>query len=103
MKNNDNDNNNMTIVILKELNYTKQVVHNAIAHHSPTDAQLVPKQRSAPSDQLPPVYILGVTSYGMDYAFGQLGSAVLAVSPPSFLCPSSLLAGWAREAEKSLT
>ena len=46
MKNNDNDNNNMTIV--KELNYTKQVVHNAIAHHSLTDAQLVPEPRSTP-------------------------------------------------------
>ena len=53
MKNNDNDNNNMTVVILKELNYTKQVVHNAIAHHSLTDAQLVPKPRSAPPSQLP--------------------------------------------------
>ena len=42
MKNNENDNNNMTIVILKELDYTKQVMHNAIAHHSLTDAQLVP-------------------------------------------------------------
>ena len=53
MKNNDNEKNNMTIVILKELNYTKQVVHDAIAHHSPTDAQLVPEQRSAPPSQLP--------------------------------------------------
>ena len=42
----------MPIIILKELNYTKQVVHNAIAHHSPTDAQLVPEQRSAPPGQL---------------------------------------------------
>ena len=41
------------MVILKELNYTKQVVHNAIAHHSLTDAQLVPKPRSAPPSQLP--------------------------------------------------
>ena len=95
MKNNDNDNNNMTIVILKELNYTKQVVHNAIAHHSPTDAQLVPEQRSTAPSQLYPVYILGMMSYGMEYSFGRFGSAVLAVSPPSFLCPSSLLAGWA--------
>ena len=49
MKNNDND--NMTIVILKELDYTKQVMHNAIAHHSPTDAQLVPEQRSTPPEE----------------------------------------------------
>ena len=53
MKNNDNEKNNMTIVILKELNYTKQVVHNAMAHHSLTDAQLVPEPRSAPPSQLP--------------------------------------------------
>ena len=85
----------MTIIILKELEYTKQVMHNAVAHHSPTDAQLVPEQRSAPPSQLPPVYILGMMSYGMECPFGQFGSAVLAVSPPSFLCPSSLLAGWA--------
>ena len=45
MKNNDNDNNNkMTILILKELEYTKQVMHKAIAHHLPTNAQLVPEQ-----------------------------------------------------------
>ena len=71
-------------------------MHNAIAHHSPNDAQLVPKQQSAPPGQLPPVYILGMMSYGMEYSSGQFGSAVLAVSPPSFLCPSpspSLLAG----------
>ena len=52
MKNNDNDNNNMTIIILKESDYTKQVMRNAIAHHSPTDAQLVPELRSAPPSQL---------------------------------------------------
>ena len=56
----------MTIIILKELEYTKQVMHNAIAHHSPTDVQLVPEQRSAPPSQLPPVYILGMMSYGME-------------------------------------
>ena len=78
----------MTIII-KELEYTKQVIHNAIAHHSPTAVQLVPKQRS------PPVYILDMTSHGLEYSFGWFGSAVLAVSPPEFLCPSSLLAGWA--------
>ena len=95
----------MTIIIIKELEYTKQVMHNAIAHHSLTDAQLVPKQQSTPPPpgQLPSVYILGMTSHGMEYPFGQFGSAVPAVSPPNSLCPSSLLAGWAREAEKSLT
>ena len=56
MKNNDNDNNNMTIVILKELNSTKQVVHNAIAHHSLTDAQLVPEPRSPLPASSPSLY-----------------------------------------------
>ena len=41
------------MVILKELDYTKQVMHNAIAHHLPTNAQLVPEQRSTPPSQLP--------------------------------------------------
>ncbi|KAK4821599.1 LOW QUALITY PROTEIN: hypothetical protein QYF61_025176 [Mycteria americana] len=38
------------------------------------------------------LYMLSMTSYGMEYPFGQLGSAVPAVSPPSFLCSPSLLA-----------
>ena len=73
----------------------RQVIHNAIAHHPLTDAQPVPEQPSASPSQLPPVYILGMASFGMEYPFGHFGSAVLAVSPPSFLCPSSLLVGWA--------
>ena len=46
------------------------VMHNAIAHHPLTDAQLVPEPRSAPPSQLPPVYILGMTFHGMEYPFG---------------------------------
>ena len=63
-------------------------MHNAIAHHPPTDVQPVPEQRSLPPGQLPPAYMLSMTSYGMEYPFGHFGSAVLAVSPPSFLCTS---------------
>ncbi|KAK4814666.1 hypothetical protein QYF61_024802 [Mycteria americana] len=37
--------------------------------------------------------MLSMTSHGVGYPFGQLGSAVPAVSPPSFLCTPSLLAG----------
>ena len=33
------------MAIIKGLEYTKQVIHNAIAHHLLTDAQGVPKQR----------------------------------------------------------
>ena len=82
------------IIIIKGLEYTKQVMHNAIAHHPLTDAQSVPEHQSLPAP-LFLIYILGMTSHGMEYPFGQLGSAVLAVSPHNFLCPSSLLAGWA--------
>ena len=48
----------------------KPVMHNAIAHHLLTDAQLVPELRSAPPGQLPPVYILGMMFHGMEYPFG---------------------------------
>ena len=69
----------MTIIIIKRLGYTKQVMHNALTHHSPTDAQLVPKQRSSPG-QLPPVSILGMMPYGTEYPCGQFGSL-------PWLCP----------------
>ncbi|KAK4832592.1 hypothetical protein QYF61_024383 [Mycteria americana] len=41
----------------------------------------------------PKLCMLSMTSYGMECPFGQLGSAVPAVSPPNFLCTPSLLAG----------
>ena len=78
------------------------MMRRAIAHHPPTDTQLVPERRF-PLPPLPPVYILGMTSHGMEYPFGQFGSAALVVSCANFLCPSSFLAGWAWEAGKSLT
>ena len=52
-------------------------MHDAIVHHSPTDAQLIPERRSPPH-QLPPVYILGMMSHGMEYPVGQFGSGALA-------------------------
>ena len=54
----------------KNKNKKTPVMHNAIAHHPLTDAQLVPEPRSAPPSQLPPVYILGMTFHGMEYPFG---------------------------------
>ena len=79
------------------------MMRSAIDHHPPIDeTQLVPERRFPPPP-LPPVYVLGMTSHGMEYPVGQLGSGALAVSCASFLCPSSFLAGWAPEAEKSLT
>ena len=53
-------------------------MHNAIAHHLLTDAQQVPEQGLLPPGQLPSVYILSMTPHGMEYPFGQFGSAVLA-------------------------
>ena len=64
-------------------------------HHN-TECPSLPS--SSPSSVL-----LSMTWYGMEYPFGQLELAVLAVSPPSFLCTTSLLTGgvvW--EAEKAL-
>ena len=79
-------------------------MHNAVTHYSPTNAQLISSRAAIrPPGQLPPVYILGMTSHGMENPIGQFGSAALAVSPPNSLCPSGLIAGWAGEAEKSLT
>ena len=31
-----------------------------------------------------PVYILSMTSYGVEYPFGEFGSAILAMLPPGF-------------------
>jgi len=76
------------------------MTHSAIAHHLMTNAQPLPKQQLLPPSQLTPAYILSMMSYG----FGQLESAVLSVSPPSFLCtPCPLTDRPAWEAEKSLT
>jgi len=58
---------------------------------------LLGKRNAITSDALPSFFpllsVLSMMSYGMEYPFGLLGSAVLAVSPPSFLCTPSLLAG----------
>ncbi|OWK64311.1 hypothetical protein RLOC_00013619 [Lonchura striata] len=49
------------------------------------------------------IYILNMVLYGMECPFGQLGSAVPAVSPPSSLCiPSPLAGGAVGEPEKVL-
>ena len=69
------------------------MIHRAIAHHPPTDTQLVP-ELAIPHPQFP-VPILDGTSHGMEYPVGQFGSGALAVSCANFLCPSSFLVGWA--------
>jgi len=50
-------------------------------------------QTFLPSFLPPQLYMLSVMSYGMEHPFGQLGSAVLPVSPPNFLCTLSPLTG----------
>ncbi|KAK4808011.1 hypothetical protein QYF61_016660 [Mycteria americana] len=63
--------------------------YNMLSWFNPS-LQLSPTQPLAHS---PLHYVLSMTSYGVGYPFGQLGSDVPAVSPPSSLCPPSLLAG----------
>ena len=72
---------------------TKQVRHNAIAHHPLTDAQPVPEQRSLPPANSPSFY----TAHDAIW----YGIALWAVG----LCPlpASCAPGRAWEAEKSLT
>ena len=65
-------------------------MHSAMTHHLLTDAQPVPEQQSQSPGQQPPVYIPSITSYCMEYPFGQFVSAVMAMLPPSFLCTSFL-------------
>ena len=73
--------------------YAKQVMHNVIAHHLLTNAQSVPEQWLPSPGQFPLFFLFKVMSYGVGCPFGQLGSADLAVSPPSFPCTPSLLTG----------
>ena len=75
------------------------------------------KKFSSPTDQCPaspwaattpstsaPILMLSMTSYGLEYPFGQSGSAVPSVSPSNLLYTYSLLAsGVVWGAEKALT
>ena len=76
---------------------------NAMVHLLLTDAQPDPKQWPHLPGQLPPYLLLSMMPYGLDYPFGQSGSPVRALSPPSSCCTPSLLAGRAElEAKKPL-
>lgn len=55
--------------------------HNAVAHHLLTNAQATPDQPSVPPGQFPPVYILSMMLYGVEYPFGQFGSFVSTMLP----------------------
>lgn len=79
--------------MVQELEYTKQVMHNALLTTHP----LMPSQilSSGPWLGFPQIYMLSMKPYGLEYPFGHFRSAVPAVSPHSFLCTSSyLLVGW---------
>lgn len=65
-------------------------MYNSIPHHTLTNAQPIPEQQLTPSDQLPPVHTLNMIFCGVEHPLAQLGSALLAVLPPRFLCSSSL-------------
>ena len=76
---------------------------NAMVHLLLTDGQPDHKQRPHLPGQLPPYLLLSTMPSGLAYSFGQSGSPVRALSPPSSCCTPSLLAGRAaREAEKPL-
>lgn len=64
--------------------------------HPQTDAQAVSEQRLFGKSS-----ILSVETYGVDYAFGQMGSVFTAVSPPSFLPPQPTHGREAREEGKT--
>jgi len=74
--------------MLKE--YTNQVVQNTSVHYPLTNAQAVLEPWLPPAS-FNQAYTLSTMSYGAEYPFGQFGSSVLAVSPPSFLCTPRLL------------
>lgn len=62
----------------------------SVTHHLPQADrsladQLVYKQQPPWKDYAPCFLLPSMTFYGMEYPFGQLGSAVLAVSPPNLL------------------
>ena len=58
--------------------------------HKVMDTHLISEQWLPPQNPLPSVFI---AEREMEYPTGQSGSAVLAVSPPNFLCTPSILAG----------
>lgn len=68
-------------------------MHNAIVHHLLSGALLVHKtQTTNPLANSSQVLLVGMMPYGLEYLFGQFGSALLAVSPLKFLY-LQLLAG----------
>lgn len=72
------------IIMIKELKYKTQVMHNAVAHHSLVLSYFL---SSSPLPAFLPVYILSKMSLDMEYPFDLFRSAILCVSSPSFFVP----------------
>lgn len=85
-------------MIMMKREITKREIHIAIAHHLLADAQAVPEKWMAFPGQFPSAYILDIMFYGVEYLFGQFGSAALAMMSSNFFL--HLLTVWARETEK---
>ena len=71
----------------------------SIMHNSYLGRQTPSLRTSSSSFFFLQLYMLSMMSYGTEYPFGQLGSAVPAVSPRSFLCTPNLLAGGVRSSK----
>ena len=67
----------------KKRNNTQEKTSDAQCNCSPPADRC--QSRDLPLLASSPVYILGMTFHGMEYPFGQLGSAAPAVLPPRFL------------------
>jgi len=79
----------------EELNSVLVYLQYDLANHFPVawEDKCCHSEHPPSSFFFPPLYMLSIMPYGMEYPFGQLGSAVPAVSPSRFLCTPSLLAG----------
>lgn len=64
-------------------------MHSAIAYHPLTNARLL-SEHWQPPQPTPVVLLFSVMSHGMEYPFGQFGSAVLVLSTPSLLIVRSV-------------
>lgn len=74
--------------MIKQWGYAKHVVHRAIAHSPWLRCSAAPEQW--PPASFPPGDMLSMRPQDMEYLefpFGLLGSAVLALSPPHLSCP----------------
>lgn len=68
----------------------KQVMHCSVAYHPLINARppfLNPDH--LPFQLTPPIYLLGMTFYAVEYPFGLFRLSIPAMLPPGFICLSS--------------